>query len=156
MSWTLWSRKQQLLRINTSGANRQARTLVWFYMSTDYILRRWYDEENPTSFPPGGTKLTLEKHFLSCVSSTAFPEPGLQTRAISLRHEGYRSQFFFLDPILKATVALVNTDRQYHLDDRKRLPSKKKLYHLYRETSNKVVFYVNKTLNVSVALARLH
>lgn len=32
--------------------------------------------------------LTLEKHFLSCVNNTAFPEPGLHTRAISLRQEG--------------------------------------------------------------------
>lgn len=48
-----------------------------------------------------GATLTLEKHFLSCVNKTAFPEPGRHTRAISLRHDGYRSQFFFLDPILK-------------------------------------------------------
>lgn len=45
-------------------------------------------------------RFTLEKHFLSWVKSTAFPEPGLHTRAISLRQEGYRSQFFFLEPIL--------------------------------------------------------
>lgn len=43
---------------------------------------------------------TLAKHFLSWVKRTAFPEPGLHTRAISLRHKGYRSQFFFLEPIL--------------------------------------------------------
>jgi len=44
---------------------------------------------------------TFEKHFLSWVRSTAFPVPGLQTRAISRRHKGYNSQFFFLDPILQ-------------------------------------------------------
>lgn len=53
--------------------------------------------------------VTFAKHFLSCVRSTAFPESGLQTRAISLRQEGYKSQFFFLDPILQS-----DTRKQSH------------------------------------------
>lgn len=53
-----------------------------------------------TAAPHLVSKVTLEKHFLSCVNNTAFPEPGLHTRAISLKQDGYRSQFFFFEPIL--------------------------------------------------------